>query len=228
MKFTGPLLANGRRSRAGRKRGTATKKSIAKIAKAVVLRNTDKKAWYMAFTTTPLAGFGALAPMSIASEPSNINRVPIPGQQDSYREGTTVKITGIDYGIYLSAPALAAAHATLRLMLVRFPTNNGTGPSVLDILQYSSSPEGVVSTLQHDKPYQILVDKTLAFGNQQEGTYNYKFHKRFKAPITVQYKDTSTTGGVADINKGFLAWYMITDVPTGSYAFQQNVRFIDV
>lgn len=215
------------------KKSTVSKKSVAAIAKKVVLANVDEKYIATNYNNVALAGFAAtLTPFNAPFlSPSNIGTSIVFGQQDSARIGSKLRVKKIKVGYYLTAgPGIA--RATARLMLVRHKSSLGQPINALEILQWSASPLGLsqVSSYQPDLAYEVLYDKTILYGNQD--ITGQETVKRFtldysKRPLLLEYFITSTTGTQADVISGNMNWLMICSDPSGFMSFDQKVIFYE-
>lgn len=98
-----------------------------------------------------------------------------------------------------------------RFMLVRYPNSSNNGITAADVLQHNGAGQAVISPLQDQMPYQVLLDKTYTLNNA-DGTgakrYVFTIAKNFKKrPLRIEYDDNSLTGQAAEVQKGLLRLY---------------------
>jgi len=212
---------------ARKSKSTVTDKRIARVAKRVVNSNRDYKDFYTSIGSTSLAGYTTGQLLSTTHDPSNIGTTIRTNQQDSAREGTNVHIKKIEIGFHIEH-GLNVPMAYARLMLVRYPNNMNTAMIATEILQYSNSPEGLVSMRQEDSGYQVLFDKRIAYGGNYSG-FSSQLKKTiyFKRPPAIKYNESATTGLASDIVTGLLRWFLVVTDGTGTYGMVQKVTFYE-
>lgn len=218
------------------KRKTSAK-TVTKIAKAVVLRMTNKKSFDITDDIV-LSGYSSnLTALPTFWEPTNINlNTTLSGQPDSARTGSKVMITKIQAGFQFN-PAAGNPNAYARIMLVRFPRNSTNTITPANILEWSTSiTSAMLSLPQNDTEltYQILCDRRVSFGvqdtNRIGGTHsamqfinlNYS-----KAPLKVQYSDPVTSGGFVAIESGYMAWFCFCNDSSATLRFTERVEFYE-
>lgn len=213
-----------------------TRKQATTIAKRVVNQYIDKHTISANYNNVPLGPFAGgltalIAPMLM---PAEITTTALPGQIDSSRASSKLKILKIQFGIYFLAGA-AVPRATARLILVRHPHNAGQVVDPLQVLQWSASPLGLtqISSYQPDLPYQILFDRCFSYGIQDDVAGKNSRYKTFtlnykKHPKLVEYFETSTTGFAADVINGNMAWLLVCSDGTGTFSMDSKVTFTEV
>jgi len=229
MALTNKLLTTLER-KYSRKRPAAkvTDKRIAKVAKRVVNANRDYKDFYTSIASTSLAGYTTGQLLSTTHDPSNIGTTIRTNQQDSAREGTNVHIKKIEIGFHIEhGPSIPMAYA--RLMLVRFPNNMNSLMIPTEILQYSNSPEALVSMKQEDSGYQVLWDRRISYGGNSNQGFSSQVKKTiyFKRPPVIKYNESATTGLASDIVTGLVRWFLVVTDATGTFGMVQKVTFYE-
>jgi len=179
-----------------------------------------------------LSGYNTtLTPLAGTQDPTNIPRAPAGTAQDNYRTGSRIKITKIflNYEFHAGA-SIPVAYA--RLMLVRWPRNNGSSMITADILQWTQLAQGALTSLKETEcPYQILFDRLIPYGNQQQ--FSGQSHRKTvldftKNPLLVDYNDQSTAGSPSDVSSGQMTWYLACDDGTGTALITSRVEWYNV
>lgn len=120
----------------------------------------------------------------------------------------------------------------MRFMLVRYPDSSSNGITSAEVLQHNGAGQAVISPLQDNVPYQVLMDKTFVMNNP-DGTgakrFVFTIAKNFKKrPLRIEYLDNSTTGLAVNVNKGLLRLYYFqadNSVGVGATILNHCTRF---
>jgi len=120
---------------------------------------------------------------------------------------------------------------TVRIMVVRWANNDFADIDLNSVLQDNAANGAPWSMIDHNTPYQILVDKRvrIGIGGGLSPSASFYVDKRFKNPLTAAYDPAATTGTYSDTQKGLIRVYACAD--TGANAailYSWQVYFTDV
>jgi len=125
------------------------------------------------------------------------------------RLSNDIGVTSIWSKWNISLPA--GASNIFRFMLIRYAQSSNNGITAADVLQHNGAGQAVISPVQDQIPYQILMDKCYTLNNPDgvgAKRYVITIKKSFKKrPLRIEYDDNSTTGLAAEVSKGLLRLY---------------------
>lgn len=150
--------------------------------------------------------------------------------KDKCRLGDTIKIKRISMRGVVSD--LTQTVNTVRLMVVRWANNDFSDIDVNSVLQHNATNGAPWSMIDHNCPYQILMDKRIQIGTTAGSfpTKQWSWNKTFKSPLTVAYDPAAiTTTSYSDIQKGLIRVYACCNAGTTcTLKYTWEVLFTDV
>jgi hypothetical protein len=142
---------------------------------------------------------------------------------DTYDDRTGLVINVQRY--YLNINFKMTTTAAVRILIVIDKFNQGSTPSVTDILEVGdvTSPLNYSNTVAQ-KRFRIILDKTYNFSIN--GTLSAHELKDIALPLKIRYIGSSASSAFAGQNSMYLL--MISDTPTaGSVGFNSRILFTD-
>lgn len=149
------------------------------------------------------------------------NLTPIAqGDDVNNRSGNHVRARSLLLNMDLKGNAQNPSN-TVRALVFIDKQNTGSAPAVSDVLQYSSTPQGVIApkNIDHLGRYEILMDRRFIFQNQvayTAGTASVSPEgRKISSMYRKMFKNIKFTGPAAtDIYAGAIYLLLISDVPS--------------
>lgn len=157
------------------------------------------------------------------------NPIPLIIQGDTVqnREGNKVKI--LHFGIKgIIKQDTAVTHQNVRIMIFKDTQNNGTLPTMAQLLFSTVADRNMVTHLnmQYRSRFKVLYDRLFALTVTDK--IEIGFEKKFSQSYTMNY--SGNTGGIADFNGSGYFIYAWSDEPTVNYptlTYSVQLKFID-
>lgn len=146
------------------------------------------------------------------------------GDDASNRDGNKVLAKYITFK-YLASSNASAATTFLRVMMIVDTQNQGSAPSLSDILQVTTANSNIVSPINVDNTqrFTVLFDDHLNFSNTGSQSYDRKHYNKLNFHMTW----TSTAGSAINKNAIFLVLVSTQGVNSPSITYSSRLAFYD-
>lgn len=209
-------------------------RALTPAQKADVTRLINKKSidYKTRFGAVP-AGFSAITNLLSPALNYDITNIPrydaLTVLKDTCRQGDRVKISSIRLNGALRIPAGGTGSTAVRLMLVRHCANAGAAIVANDVLQHNAFDYCAYSTIEHNNPYQVLMDKRYVLDSNGKGLVPIDKVIRFKRPLVVEYDPSLSSGAVPATRDGNIELLICADTGqiTPEESLTSQITFFD-